>query len=217
MHELHPNLNKLLIGIECLSAIVAILYLPKLKQTYWKWFAVYLIIICAQELFWKFSPYTFGIRKQDYFAYFGIPIQYLFFIWLYALKSLRNRNLFFAFFALYIFSFIPIEIYEQKIKTIATINLSIANIMIVILTVMEFIKQIKNDDILKFKENKMFYINTGMILFYVGTYPFSAFYDELIKEPYINIWNAYYFYFLVANCIMYLLFIASFIWGKHKS
>ncbi|AXO80386.1 hypothetical protein DZC78_08320 [Olleya aquimaris] len=218
MYQYYPNLDNALQWIECLSAIVAAFYLPKLKHNYWKWFAIYLIFICAQELFVKYLLQHINfLRKQDYYAFFGIPIQYLFFYWLYALKSLKNKKLFIFSSSIYLLSLIPFEIYEQKIKTISTINLTVGSVFIIILVVLEFIKQIKNDDILKFKENKMFYINTGMILFYVGTYPFSAFYDELLKKPNISIWNMYYLYFLISNCIMYLLFIASFIWGKHKS
>ncbi len=84
-----------------------------------------------------------------------------------------------------------------------------------ILVFLEFKKQIQNDDILAFPENKMFYINIGIMLFYVGTLPFFSLYHLLLKEP--EIWNIYYLYFLISNCIMYLLFTASFIWGKQKS
>ena len=38
-------LSKMLLGIEFLSALVALVYLPKLKNTYWKWFCFYLIFI----------------------------------------------------------------------------------------------------------------------------------------------------------------------------
>ncbi|MBV1924571.1 MAG: hypothetical protein KUG68_11150, partial [Flavobacteriaceae bacterium] len=85
--------------------------------------------------------------------------------------------------------------------------------LLIILVVLEFMKQIKNDDILKYKENKMFYINIGMVLFYVGSFPYSVFRFELY-EHYFSVWNIYYTYFLFTNCILYLLFAASFIWGK---
>lgn len=218
MFEYYPNIDKIRLGLEFISALVALYYLPKLKQNYWKWFSLYLILVFLQEVFWKFAPNDiFSFRKQDYYAFFGIPIQYLFFYWLYASKSLNKKKLYYACCIVYIFTFVPLELYEQKIKTISTINLTIGSIIIIFLVVLEFLKQIKNEDILEFKKNKMFYINLGMILFYVGTYPFLAFYDELLKEPNISLWNSYYLYFLVSNCIMYLLFIASFIWGKHQS
>ena len=65
------------------------------------------------------------------------------------------------------------------------------------------------------QRNKMFYINIGIMLFYVGTLPFFGLYNLIVKEP--EIWNIYYLYFLLSNCLMYLLFTASFIWGKPKS
>ena len=176
---------------------------------------IYLIFIFIQELFWKDIKFAFNIKKQEYYAFWGIPIQYLFFYWLYALKSLKNKKLFFVCSSIYLLTFIPLEILNQRIRVLYSINLTMGSIILIVLVVLEFLKQIKNDDILKFKENKMFYINTGVILFYVGTYPFSAFYHMLLKYP--EIWNVYYFYFLIANCIMYLLFTASFIWGKHQS
>ncbi|WP_272149004.1 hypothetical protein [Tenacibaculum aiptasiae] len=97
------------------------------------------------------------------------------------------------------------------------INLTVGTILLSFLVVLEFIKQIKNDNILEFNRNKMFYITVGVILFYIGTYPFFAFNDILIKDKYIHIWNMYYIYFLISNYLMYLLFAASFIWGKHHS
>lgn len=217
MYQYYPNLNKVLLGLEFLSALVAFLHFSSLKNSYWKWFSVYLIFIFIQELYGNFIPSSFFIRKQDYYAFIGIPIQYLFFYWLYAYKSLNSKKIFLICSSIYLLTFIPLEIYNQKIKTLYSINLTVGSIILTFLVVLEFLKQIKNDNILKFKENKMFYINVGVILFYVGTYPFSAFYHELLKEPYVNIWNTYYLYFLIANCSMYLLFIASFIWGKHQS
>jgi len=203
--------------VEFLSALVAIFYYPKLKHSYWKWFIFYLFFISLQECFWKYTSSVFEIRKQNYYAFFGIPIQYLFFYWLYALKSLKNRRLFLICSLLYLVTFIPSELYGQEIRTIYPVNLTIGSIILIVLIVLEFLKQVKNDDILRFKENKMFYINIGTGLFYVGTYPFSAFFNELLKPEHVWLWNGYYLYFLISNCLMYLLFTASFIWGKQES
>lgn len=217
MLNYYPILKDILLGIEVITALVAILYFPKVKHSYWKWFVVYLTIIAVQEIYGNYLSSYFPIRKQLYYAYFGIPIQYLFFYWLYALKSLKRKRLFFSCTLIYLSTFIPLNIFNQKIKTLYSINLDIGSIILIFLVVVEYIKQIKTDNIIKFKENKMFYINTGIILCYVGTFPFFAFYQELLREPYVKIWNAYHLYFLLANCTMYLLFIASFIWGKHQS
>ncbi|QXP73722.1 hypothetical protein H0I31_12125 [Tenacibaculum sp. AHE15PA] len=210
-------MNKVLLVAEFLSALVAFFYYKKVKYNYWKWFSIYLIFIFIQELYGNFFHVFLSIRKQDYYAFFGIPIQYFFFYWLYAYRSQKNVKLFIFCCFIYLISFIPLEIYKDKVRTLYSLNLTTGSVLLIILIILEFLKQIKNDNILKFKENKMFYINIGVTLFYIGTYPFIAFYNELIKIQYLDIWNAYYLYLLISSSIMYLLFAASFIWGKHQS
>lgn len=173
-----------------------------------------LLIISVQEFIGYFFIEIFQKIQQYYFAFFGIPLQYIFFIWLYTLKSFNNKKLFCIFIFIYLISYIPLFIYGSEIKKHYSINLDIGNILLIILVVLEFLKQIKSDEILFFWKNKMFYINTGIILFYVGTYPFIAFYDQFLKKEYIFLGNLYYLYFLISNCLMYLLFSASFIFGK---
>ncbi|WP_054852607.1 hypothetical protein [Olleya sp. ITB9] len=216
MLEYYSFLGDILLGIEFLSALVAIIYFRRLKHSYWRFLAIYLVFIFIQELFWKFNSSLAIIRKQDYYLFFGIPVQYIFLFWLYALKSLKNKKMFLICLILYSTSFIPLTLKVDKINVVYSLNLTIGTILLSILVVLEFLKQIKNDDILKFKENKMFYINLGVIFFYIGTYPLFSFYDYLSKSL-TTIWNYYYLYFLISNCIMYLLFSASFIWGKTQS
>ncbi|CAM1365191.1 conserved membrane protein of unknown function [Tenacibaculum soleae] len=217
MLQTYPILNKLLLGAELIAALVGFIYVFKLRNNYWKWFSFYLIFIFIQEFFWFFKSSFLNIKKEDYYAFIGIPFQYIFLYWLYAYKSLKSKNIFRVVSFIYLLTYIPLEFFFKKLNVVYSINLTIGTILLSFLIVFEFIKQIKNDNILMFKENKMFYINIGTILFYIGTYPFFAFYDILIREPYIKVWNVYYIYFMVSNILMYLLFIASFIWGKHKS
>ncbi|MEP0264764.1 hypothetical protein [Dokdonia sp.] len=93
---------------------------------------------------------------------------------------------------------------------------NVGTIILTVLIVCEFIKQIKNDDILKFWENKMFYINTAVVLCHIGSYPYNV-YGKLLYYKYPQIWDIYNAYFYIASYIMYLLFAASFIWGKKES
>jgi len=209
-------LGDFLLGIEFISALIGSLYFLKLKNTYWKWFCLYLIFIFIQEFYWFYNSSLFGIIKQDYFTYFGIPIQYLFLFWLYALKSIKSKKIFLICLTIYISTYFPFELYYNKVNAVYSLNLTVGTILLAFLVVLEFIKQIKTDDILKFKKNKMFYINIGVVLFYIGTYPFFAFYNTLLNEPFINLGNFYYLYFKTSVCLMYLFFIASLIWGKHQ-
>jgi hypothetical protein len=209
-----PELLKLLLCLEFIAALVSLIYIPKCKRTYWIWFIFYLNFIFVFDYFSEQISNFLMIKKQFYFAYFIIPIQFLFFYWLYAVKSLRKIKLFWIFSLTYLLSFIPIELYFSKLKVVYSFNLVIGTILLMFLIFLEFLKQIKNDDILEFSKNKMFYINIGLVLFYVGTLPFFALYNLLINE--LQIWNAYYLYFMISNCVMYLLFSISFICGRTK-
>lgn len=215
MLNYQPELTNLLFILEIIASLTALLYYKKNKTTYWKWFTVYLFtIILCDVLIVKFVP-TLGIKKQYFHAYLVIPLQFIFFYWLYAFQSLKKKRLFWLFLILYVLSFIPVELYFTKLKVVYSFNYTIGSFLLMILVFLEFQKQIRNDDILVFQSNKMFYINIGIMLFYVGTLPFFGLYNLIVKEP--EIWNIYYLYFLLSNCLMYLLFTASFIWGKPKS
>lgn len=215
MYESYPKLKYLLLGIEFFSALVAILYYSELKHGYWKWFILFLIIISLQELTWFDSNNILSLKKRNYYTYFGIPFQYLFLYWLYAYKSLKKLKMFFLCSLIYLLSFLPLELSGVRVRVLYSLSSNMGNIILMFLVVLEFLKQIKNDNILNFGHNKMFYINIGVILFYIGTFPFFAFYHELLEN--VSIWNAYYLYFIISNCTMYLLFTASFICGKHQS
>jgi len=206
----------MLLGIEFLSALVALVYLPKLKNTYWKWFCFYLIFIFIQEFYWFFYSSLLGVSKQTYYTFLGIPIEYLFLFWLYAFKSLGNKKIFLSCLVIYTSTYFPFELYYNQVNAVYSLNLTVGTILLTFLVILEFNKQIKTDNILKFNKNKMFYINVGVVLFYIGTYPYFAFYNTLLKEPFIGLGNFYYIYFKVSVCLLYLLFISSLIWGKQQ-
>jgi len=214
MHE-HPILDGFRIGLEILSALIGLIFLPKLKNSYWKWFSIYLIFVVFQELIWLGKRSVLGLLDRDYYAYIGIPIQYLFLYWLYAYKSLGNKKLFWIFSFIYV-SNLPLRFFLEDSDQLYSINIGIGTILLFILVILEFLKQIKNENILQCWSDKMFYINIGVILFYVGTFPFMVFFDYF-KSNHEVIMDGYYVYFLIASCLMYLLFTASFIWGNQKS
>jgi len=211
----------ILLGFECITALIAISYFPKLKDSHWKWFSRYLIFIFAQEFLWiiiiPVDPSNTSLTefRTFYYNYIGLPIQYFFFFWLYAYKSLQNRTLFYTFFVLYLPT---VTILHQLLSAHIqrfTLNILVGSTLLTILAILEFVRQIRHEDILRFKENKMFYINTGTFLFYVGTFPLSVIIvlkssNEIIKEGF----TFFMYYFYISNYIMYSLFSASFIWGK---
>lgn len=210
--------------VEGFAAIIAILYYKNIKGQYWKYFVYYLIIIFFCEAFakWGVDWITFSdpviehTKKAMYYNYFVIPLQFIFFYWLYGVKLQKNKGLFWILSLLYLISFILSETYFKESKIINSFNYTFGCLLLMILVIMEYYKQINSDDIINFHKNRMFYINLGVTLFYIGSLPFYTF-NILLYYEHREIWDIYYSYSLISCIIMYLLFSISFIWGKQSS
>jgi hypothetical protein len=213
MSGFQKHLGELLIWIQFLCAIVAMIQYKKVKNSYWKWFVYYILFIFIVEAISKWGLINHvGFRKYFY-DFFVIPLEFLFFYWLYAYQSLRLKKLFWISIGIYIISFVPHLLFIEKMRLINALSYTVGNFLLMIMVFLEFYKQIQTDNILLFKENRMFYVNVGVMLFYVGTLPFFAFDNFLFTEA-RNIWFHYYTFFLIANNLMYLLFTAALLWGK---
>jgi len=209
-------LQNLMRTSEGIAALASILYFKKLKGSYYIYFSFFLIFIFCSETFAKYLASSASVSKIIFYNYFVIPLEFIFFYWLYAWKSLNKKKLFFIFTTLYLLSFIPHELYFNvlKNKVIYSFTYTFGSLLLMFLVVMEYYKQINSDNILHFAKNRMFYINIGVTLFYIGTLPFWSFYFQLYEHR--EIWDLYFNYFLMSGIIMYLLFASSFIWGKQN-
>ncbi len=209
-----PILIDILHVCEFIAMIVAISNYMNVKKTHWKWLVFYLIYIFIYEITSYFVKYDIKIDIAYYLSFIQIPLEFIFFFWLFAYKSLQRKDIFWLSVVLFLISFF-LENYFIKFNfIIKSLNYIVGTLVLFIMVVLEFKRQIKSESILNFKKDKMFYITIGVILFYIGNLPFFGLYFPILKEP--QIWNYYYYYFIISNCIMYLLFAASFIWGKHK-
>ena len=214
MYIKQPFLLDLLHVCEFIALIVGVIKLHSLRNSYWKWFVFYLVYIFVYEIISSHLSTNLEVSIRKYLALVQIPIEFIFFYWLYAWQSLKNKKLFWLISIIYVLSLIIEYNLASKLFTFKSLNNTIGTFLLLILVFLEFIKQIKSDTIVNFKQDKMFYINIGVILFYIGNMPFFGWYLSILNFP--DIWNKYYIYFLVSNSIMYLLFAASFIWGKTK-
>jgi len=197
---------------EGVAAITSILYYRKIRDSHYLLFSIYLVFIFISELSNRFGYLPFN--KVFYYNNIVIPIEFITFYWLYAWKSLQNRTLFIIFALLYLLSFLPNELYFNKNKVIYSFNYTFGSFLLMFLVIMEYYKQINSDNILNFSKNRMFYINLGVTLFYIGTLPFWAFYFPLLEHR--EYYDMYRNYFWLSGVIMYFLFAASFIWGKQN-
>ncbi|WP_370898619.1 hypothetical protein [Chryseobacterium gossypii] len=215
MTDFQKLVQELMFWSEGIAAVISVLYYNRIKNQYWKYFVFYLIFIFISEAIGKWGDHFIDYNKQAFYNYFVIPLQFIFFYWLYAAKSFEKLKLFYTLSAIYLLSFIPSEFIFTPDKVMFSLNYTLGCLILMILVVMEYYKQINSSNILDFDKNRMFYINLGVTLFYIGTLPFWTFFAFI--RTYREIYNIYFAYFLVSAIIMYSLFSISFIWGKQNS
>lgn len=211
MDELQYLLGKLMLFSEVTAAVIGIIMFKKFKNSYWKWFIFYLIFIAVSELICEYVLCNFVTFRTYYYDFFVIPLEFLVLYWLYGYKSLKREKLFWISSSIYVLSIFPYFIFES-VQAVNSFNYIVGTFLLSLMIILEFNKQIKTDDILHFKENMMFYVNTAVGIFYVGTLPFFAFHSLIWKDQVI--WANYYIFFLLTNIFMYILFSIALLWGK---
>ncbi|MNK47551.1 hypothetical protein D3C87_663630 [compost metagenome] len=197
------------------AALIALYYFKRLKGQYWRYFIYYLLLIFTCEIIGKWGGELISFSKTKYYNYIVIPFQFIFFYWLYTVKSFKNKRLFWVITLLYVLSFILSRLFFKESKVYFSFNYTLGCLLLMFLVIKEYYNQVNSLDILNFQANRMFYINLGVTLFYIGTLPFFTFYSLL--RAYIQIWDIYFDYFLISGIVMYILFSISFIWGKQSS
>lgn len=211
MNEYPILFKKILLLAEVTAAIVGIIKFKKFKNSYWKWFIYYLVFIAISELLSKFVFRYYEPFMSNYYSFFVIPLEFITIFWLYSYKSLNNKKLFWISIGIYLISLLPYYTLEDN-KMVKSLNFTIGGFIMSIMIILEYNKQMKSDDILKFRKNMMFYINVAVGLFYVGTLPFFAFYNLLLND--LVFFYNYYIFFLITNILMYTLFSIALLWGK---
>jgi hypothetical protein len=205
---------------ELLAAVSGFVYWNKIRDSYWKWFPFFLLIIFITEVVAIYL--SFGLKRNDLnvylYGYFGIPLQFLFYCWLIAqyLKPYKERKwpLFGA--AIYVASWIVDMAYLSAYKFVFTsFSYTVGNVVLLVLIILFFVKFINSEDILKYKLSMMFWVCLGLLVFFLGTFPFYALRNTLYSD-FRKVFYVYHDVNFVLVDIMYILFCIAFIWGKPR-
>ena len=206
--------------LELSACITGFLFWNKIRHSYWRWFPVYLGVIILTEVAGEYLLYVRYDLKLNIavYSYFGIPIQFLFFYWIFYRQFKHTNKSKWPLISLAIYSICLITdlLYISKIKFyFESFSYTVGCLFLLILLLIYFSGFIKSDEIIKYKASIMFWVTLGLILFYVGSMPFFAF----RKALYVEHKDFFYIYWYIQfglNYLMYLLFVVSFIWGKPK-
>ena len=210
--------------VELVACIAGFLCWRKIRQSYWRWFPVYLAVIVLTEVAGEYALKVDLAINVAIYKYWGIPIQFLFFYWLFHQHfnvKIKNRwPLFSA--AIYlvcllsdIFSW-PGAMYTNVSKSgfLAT-SYAVGTILLLILSLIYFVKFVKSDEAISFRSDMMFSVALGLMLFYMLTLPFymlRTFLYYNYRTVFDIYWRAQYF----LDYLMYLMFAVAFIWGRVK-
>jgi hypothetical protein len=200
------------------SCVTGFIYLKKIKKTYWKWFLFYLLFITIADFTGNFL--TRDVNKV-FFNDFVIPVEFLFFYWLFhhAFKNSKYRLLPLACTIVYVIGWLidKVLISSQDLW-FYSFSYTIANLLLLILILCSFMRLITSNAILSFRSNMLFWVSLGLLLFYLGTFPFFGLYNPILTDKnLVNIKIFYSYMLIVFNCLMYFMFAVSFIWGKPES
>ncbi len=199
-----------------LSCIIGFIYWESVKKSYWKFFPLYLLIVTTSEIARYLPIYGFKIESLHFLLINIIPIEFLFFFWLFYKNSQKKSHLFIGS-AVYLIAFLIENIWADTMKSnyFSSFSYSIGNIILLFFILEYFYRLMNSDRILNFKKERMFWVALGLLVFFLGTFPYFGLYNLMLSK-YFSLLVSYTWVEIFLNYAMYLLFAASFIWGKEN-
>ena len=218
--SLNQFLRWVLNAFELGAACTGVYYWNKWKGTYWKWFTVFLFFIFITEIIGKFSSVFGYVFNAGLYRYINMPVYFIFQLWLLGKLFESNKKLSASW--LFIIAYTLLFLAEEFLLSKAfnkTWGLSsqVASLGILVLSMQYFIKLLKSDGILLFKNDIQFWVSTGLMGYVIIMLPFRTLYAVIDVNVHQNLILTYWNITFVFNYIMYTFFALGFIWGKPKS
>ena len=175
------------IYFEIAALITSGICLIKVKAHKFRWFFPFLLLMVLVELTGIYLRRELGVQTNGYLYNFSVPIEYLFYSWLF-LKTYQTR-LFqkIARFFMYAFIIFCLAIFILKgIYQFKSILLLIGNISAILFSCLYFYELLKVEERINLVREPMFWIATGVLLFNLGEFLYSAFYKLLRQQGWDN-------------------------------
>lgn len=204
--------------MEGLAALTGFLCWKKLFPKYWRAFPFYLLLItCFEFTGWYMNSHGYKPQAKMMYSYFVIPLEFLFMYFLYS-KCLNKifHKILFIFFISFVLSFFTEYLILRGMKwDWMSLTYMTGSITILILSVLYVLQLIAIDKVIHFRHDLFFWVNLGIMLFYVGTFPYYVTANYLYK---INVNMAWVLSWMVVilNYIMYTFFIIGFLCSRKQ-
>lgn len=204
-----------------LVGVFGLLYTRKQPKNYWTTFPWFLIGVGIMDGAGLLINYIFAesYPKLNFYYYqlFVIPFQVIYYFWLINRNIVNNRKAYYigtVIFAVSVivecFTLVKLDGYYFN-----SFSYMVANLLMLGHILRYFYQLSKNDRILFFYKERMFWVSLGLLIFWLGSLPFFGIFNYLVfNYPTLHI-----FYFkvvLIFNYIMYTCFLISFIWAAKE-
>ena len=214
MHHPLFLFTQYLIAAEALAAIAGCLTWNKWKHNYFKWFTIYLVLIFIFELSTHLLVFFKMTADVSLVNQIVVSIEILFINWFFYKTLIGSKKKIIVVGAT---AYITALVLEKTLMDAAgyyfeSLSYTMGNLFILVYLILFFIEFVNSEKILAFKKQTIFWIALGMLVFYLGTFPFFGLYNELMKNMDIFMpiaWTA-----TGLNYCMYILFTIGLIWGK---
>lgn len=198
-----------------LSALVGFYYRNKLKSFNATSLPYFLLLVFLGECFGVYlSKKGADDASSNFFIYFMLPVQILFYMWFISFKILAKPKIGIALIGFFLLVFIvEIILGKQTTSEIFTRSFSLGGILLSVLVLLFILKLTKEDAVLTFNRNLFFWVCIGIAVYYTISFPFYTYYNTLLYK-YENVFFIYRSITRHLSLGMYLLFIIGFIWSK---
>jgi hypothetical protein len=203
---------------ELLACVTGLIYRKKIWNSYWKWFWVYLLAIVLMELFCQYLAIVANQENQWIYVQLIVPGEFLFFFWLFYkyFQDYKVKIIPLIGACIYMLCFAFDRIYMSKLQfSFFSFSYMVGSIILLVLILFFLVRFVRSDDLLHYKKNMMFWVSTGLLVFFLGSLPFYGLWNTLAKK-HPDIFNLYWIVQISFDYIMYLFFAFAFIWGKPK-
>jgi hypothetical protein len=205
--------------METLACITGFIAWKGFSSNRQKAFPFYLLILSLLEWFSYYQgvilhnlPLTVWIG-----TYITIPLQFLFFFWLYGEQHvLKGRTwLTVAAMTIFVVAMIFDAVYFRKAKwAFSTFPYLVGNLLLLVFVLRFFVHFIQGQAILAFKKDFYFWVSLGVLLFYLGSLPYFGLWN--ILRQHTVLFTNYWMVQMSLNCMMYGCFIVAFLCTRPK-
>ncbi len=209
------ELGIFVIIFQLVTAIIGSIYLYKYKNTFLKYFLIILWYIGINDLTGYILKNQFGINSVTiiYNIYYLVVFNYFMFLFRNYVTNTKHKKIIFTFIIIYSLSFLINSFVENYLVEFAITPYIIGASFVIISIIFYYIDILNSEKVLNVNRNLLFWISTGVLIYYSGNVPFRIVrnYGGELADASIQ-----FLVLCILTIIMNLCFIIGFIWSNNK-